>query len=72
MFFTISKKDSLHVIMTLVTYYNLKLHRMDVKTTFSNGNIEKEVYINQLEGFPIEGKCYIVYKLKKLIYRLKQ
>eukprot|EP00253_Pinus_taeda_P032194 PITA_32194 len=28
-----------------------KIHQMDVKTTFLNGEIEEEVYIEQLEGF---------------------
>jgi hypothetical protein len=28
-----------------------KLHQMDVKTTFLNGKIEEEVYIEQPDGF---------------------
>eukprot|EP00253_Pinus_taeda_P024220 PITA_24220 len=28
-----------------------QIHKMDVKTTFLNGEIEEEVYIEQLEGF---------------------
>ena len=28
-----------------------KIHQMDVKTTFLNGKIEDEVYIEQPEGF---------------------
>ena len=68
----ISKKDSLHVIMALTAYYDLKLHQMDVKIAFLNGNVEEKVYIDQLEGFPIERKGHIMCKLKKLIYGLKQ
>jgi hypothetical protein len=30
-----------------------KLHQMDVKETFLNGDIEEQVYIKQLEGFMI-------------------
>lgn len=44
---------------------------MDVKTIFSNENLG--VYINQLKGFWVERKKYMVCEfLKKLIYRLKQ
>ena len=45
---------------------------MDVKTTFLNGDIEEEIYMDQLEGFSMEEKDHIVCKLEKLIYRLKQ
>ena len=30
------------------------LHQMDVKTTFMNGIIEEEVYIEQPQGFEVE------------------
>jgi len=28
-----------------------KIHKMDVKTTFLNGVIKEEVYIEKIEGF---------------------
>ena len=45
---------------------------MDVKTTFLNGKIEEEVYIEQPEGFVTHGKKTHVCKLKKALYGLKQ
>ena len=46
---------------------------MNVKTNFfSNGNLEEEVYMDQLMGFSIEGKEHMVCKLKKSIYKPKQ
>ena len=32
------------------------IHQMDVKTTFLNGTIDEEVYIEQPEGFQINNK----------------
>jgi hypothetical protein len=45
---------------------------MDVKTTFLNGEIEEEVYIEQPEGFVINNEKSHVYRLKKALYGLKQ
>ena len=45
---------------------------MDIKSTFLNGNLEEEVYIEQLEGFQLTDKWDYVCKLKKALYGLKQ
>jgi hypothetical protein len=45
---------------------------MDVKTTFLNGVIEEEVYIEQPQGFEVEDRKSHVYRLKKALYGLKQ
>ncbi|GKC90935.1 retrovirus-related pol polyprotein from transposon TNT 1-94 [Tanacetum coccineum] len=55
-FSPISKKDSLRIILALVAHFDLELNQIDVKTTFLNGNLEEEVYIEQPEGFFINGK----------------
>eukprot|EP00253_Pinus_taeda_P014615 PITA_14615 len=45
---------------------------MDVETTFLNGTIDEEVYIEQPEGFEINGKDTHVCRLKKALYGFKQ
>jgi hypothetical protein len=45
---------------------------MDVKSTFLNGEIEEEVYIEQPEGFQLSENADYVCKLKKALYGLKQ
>ena len=45
---------------------------MDVKSTFLNGILEEEVYIEQLEGFVDENNKEKVCKLHKALYGLKQ
>ena len=44
-FSPVSEKDSFRIIMALVANFDLKLHQMDVKIAFLNGDIEEEVYI---------------------------
>ena len=45
---------------------------MDVKTTFLNGKIEQEVFVEQLEGFVLHNKDTHVCKLRKALYCLKK
>jgi hypothetical protein len=42
--------------MTLVAYYDLELHQMDVKTTFLNGDLLENVYMAQPKGFAVKEK----------------
>nr|GEU55926.1 hypothetical protein [Tanacetum cinerariifolium] len=63
-FSLVSKKDSLRVILALAAHYDLEPHQMDVKTAFLNGNIEEEVYMEQPEGFFIDG-LGVVYTISK-------
>lgn len=49
--------------MALVAHYDLELHQMHVKTAFLNGNLEDEVYMDQLEGFSLKEKEHMVCKL---------
>ena len=45
---------------------------MDVKTTFLNGDLNEEVYMEQPEGFVLLGNEHKVCKLTKSLYESKQ
>ena len=45
---------------------------MDVKTAFLNGDLDEEVYMEQLEGFVLPGTEKKVWKLVRSLYGLKQ
>ena len=45
---------------------------MDVKSTFLNGDLEEEVYMEQPERFSLTENPKYVCKLKKALYGLKQ
>jgi len=40
---------------------------MNVKTTFFNGDLEEEIYMDQLEGFIMPGNEHEVCKLLKFL-----
>jgi hypothetical protein len=49
-----------------------RIHQMDVKTAFLNGNIEEEIYLEQPKGFEVHDRASHVCRLKKALYGLKQ
>jgi hypothetical protein len=44
---------------------------MSVKTTFLNGELEEEMYMDQPDGFAVKGQEGMVCKLLKSLYDLK-
>ena len=48
------------------------VHQIDVKSTFLNGYLDEEVYVQHPQGYEIRGHEDKVYKLKKALYGLKQ
>ena len=67
-FSPVSTKNSFRVIMAIVAHFDLELHYMDVKTTFLNGDLDEDVYMEQPTGFAKVGKEDLVCKLNKSIY----
>jgi hypothetical protein len=67
----VARYTSIQTIIALASALGWRLHQMDVKTTFLNGEIEEEVYIEQPDGFVIHGKESHVCRLKKALYGLK-
>ena len=51
---------------------DLELHQMDVKTTFLNGELNEEIYMEQPVDFIIQGQERRVCRLNRSIYGLKQ
>jgi hypothetical protein len=71
-FAPVARYTSIRTIIALSAKMKWKLHQMDVKTTFLNGVIEEEVYIEQPQGFEVEDRKTHVCKMKKALYGLKQ
>jgi hypothetical protein len=71
-FYPVARYTSIKKIIALAEKMKWKLHQMDVKTTFLNGVIEEEVYIEQPQGFEVEDIKTHVCMLKKALYGLKQ
>ena len=44
-FLPVVRFTSIHLILTIMAYMDLKLHQMDVKMAFLNRKLDKEIYI---------------------------
>jgi hypothetical protein len=69
---SIFRSTSIQDIISLASVLGWKLHQMDVKTTFLNGKIEHEDFVEQPYGFILHNKGTHVCKLRKALYGLKQ
>ena len=67
----VARITSIRILFALASIHDLYVHQMDVKTTFLNGDLNEEVYMEQPEGFVIPGNEHKVCKLVKSLYGLK-
>ena len=63
--------NSIRMVLTIAALRNFEVHQMDVKTTFLNGELEEEIYMEQPEGFSAPRQEKKVCKLVKSLYGLK-
>ena len=71
-FSPIVRFTSIRLLLAIVTNLNLELHQMDVKTTFLNGELDEEIYMEQPVGFIVKGQERKVCNLQRSIYGLKK
>ena len=67
-----AKIPTIRIILALLVAQGWKVFQLDIKSAFLNGDLDVEIFMNQLEGFIMEGKESFVCKLKKSLYGLKQ
>jgi len=62
---------SVRIILAVAAYFDYEIWRMDVKTTFLNGNLTEDVYMMQPEGFVDPTDAGKICKLQKSISELE-
>ena len=68
----VARLTTIRVLLSLATSHGLLIHQMDVKTAFLNGELDEEIYMEQPDGFVVDGQEGKVCKLLKSLYGLKQ
>ncbi|KAH9409194.1 hypothetical protein TYRP_023714, partial [Tyrophagus putrescentiae] len=60
---------TIRTFLTVSKMQGMKIHQIDIKTAFLNGEVDEEIYVCPPPPFYSQGK---VWKLKKALYGLKQ
>jgi hypothetical protein len=71
-FAPVARLESIRILLAYATHHGFKIYQMDVKSSFLNGPIKEEVYVEQPLGFEDEEYLIHVFKLYKALYGLKQ
>ena len=71
-FFPVARMEGVRNLPAYASYKGFKVYKMDVKSTFLNGILEEEAYIEQQDGFVDDNNKDMVCKLHKALYGLKQ
>jgi hypothetical protein len=71
-FSPIARLDTVRTLLAITTQQKWKVYQMDVNSSFLNGVLEEEFYVDQSLGFKVKEHPTKVYRLKKALYGLKQ
>jgi hypothetical protein len=71
-FAPVSRMEAIRFLLAYAYFKNIKVYQMDIKSSFLNGELEGEVYIEQPEEFQLSENVDYVCKLKKALYGIKQ
>ena len=68
----VARLEAIRILLVIASMLDFKHFQMDVKSSFLNGYIKEEVFVEQPPGFQAFEFPNHVYKLKKALYGLKQ
>eukprot|EP00253_Pinus_taeda_P014432 PITA_14432 len=71
-FAPIAKWATIRTLFALEEHNGWKVHQMDVKTAFLNGDLKENVFMSQPKGLVVKGQEHKVCKLVKSLHGLKQ
>ncbi|GJU42070.1 putative RNA-directed DNA polymerase [Tanacetum coccineum] len=71
-FAPVTKWDTIRSIFALAAQRGMKVHQLDIKSAFLYGELEETVFVEQPQGYVVQGNEGKVYQLRTALYGLKQ
>ena len=69
---SVIRYSSIHALLAFAIQNGMIIYQMDVVTAFLNGTLVEEIYMEQPPGYIKKGEKYLVCKLKRSLYGLRQ
>jgi len=54
-FALVMRMETIRIVLALAAQLKLQVYQLDVKSAFLNGEIEEEVYVEQPQGYKVQG-----------------
>ena len=64
--------ESVQLLLALAAAKDWRIHHLDVKSAFLNGELTETVFVRQPPGFAIKGAEHRVLQLHKALYGLRR
>ena len=64
--------ESVRLLLALAAAKDWRVHHLDVKSAFLNGELAETVFVRQPPGFAVKGEEHRVLRLRKALYGLRQ
>lgn len=70
-FAAVARIETIKIVLALSAQHQLQVFQLDVMSTFLNGKLQEEIYVQQSPGYELKGEEDKVYRLYKAFYGLK-
>ena len=67
----IAHMDTIGIVLAIVAQKKWPIYQMDVKSTFLNGYLDEEVYVERPQGYEVLVQEHKVYRMKNALYGMK-
>ena len=71
-FAPVARMESVRLLLALAAAKDWRVHHLDVKLAFLNGELAETIFVRQPLGFAIKGAEHRVLRLRKALHRLRQ
>jgi len=71
-FAPVARMESIRLLLALAAAKDWRVHHLDIKSPFLNGELAETVFVRQPPGFAVKGAEHRVLRLHKTLYGLRQ
>ena len=68
----VARMESVRLLLALAAAKDWRVHHLDVKSAFLNGELAETVFVRQPPGFAVKGEEHRVLQLRRALYGLRQ